>query len=475
MLGTSREEVKQGIPGWADITPPEWREADARATEQLKTQGVAPAWEKEMLRKDGSRVPILVGVAMLDDSNCIAFVTDLTARKQAEAALRRTEEQLRQSQKMEAIGVLAGGVAHDFNNILSVILGFSEIVLQDLPENDPMRADVHEIREAGQRAAALTRQLLAFSRQQVIDPQVLDLNDIIKNMDRMLRRIIREDVELTTIPFPDLRRCKSDAGQIEQIIMNLVVNARDAMPEGGRLTIETGNVELDEAYARTHFGVTPGRYVMLAVSDTGTGMDKATQARIFEPFFTTKEKGKGTGLGLSTVFGIVEQSGGSVWVYSELGTGTTFKVYLPVTDDAPEAVSPQTAVTTLRGKETILLVEDEDQIRHLAKEILQRHGYRVIECRNGGEALLTCEQYTGTIDLLLTDVVMPQMNGKQLADRLASLRPDLKRLFMSGYADGALVGALAAGSAFLQKPLTPTTLLRSVRQVLDASEVRHKA
>jgi two-component system, cell cycle sensor histidine kinase and response regulator CckA len=468
MLGYSRKDVVSGIAGWTDITPPEWREVDARAMEQLKTQGVAPAWEKEMLRTDGSRVPVLVGVAMLDHSNCIAFVADLTARKQAEAALRRTEEQLRQSQKMQAIGVLAGGVAHDFNNVLSVILGFSEIVLQDLRETDPMRADVHEIRQAGQRAAALTRQLLAFSRQQVIDPKVLDLNGIIKNMDKMLRRIIREDVELTTIPFVGLGRCKSDAGQIEQIVMNLVVNARDAMPDGGRLTIETGNVELDEEYARTHLGVTPGQYVMLAVSDTGTGMDKATQTRIFEPFFTTKEKGKGTGLGLSTVFGIVEQSGGSVWVYSELGTGTTFKVYLPATEDAAEDVTATTAATTLRGNETILLVEDEDQIRHVAKEILQRHGYRVIECRNGGEALLTCEQYIGTIDLLLSDVVMPQMNGKQLADRLASLRPDLKKVFMSGYADGALVGALAVGSAFLQKPLTPATLLRKVRHVLDA-------
>ncbi len=284
----------------------------------------------------------------------------------------------------------------------------------------------------------------------------------------MLRRIIREDVELTTIPFAGLGKCKSDAGQIEQVVMNLVVNARDAMPGGGKLTIETANVELDDAYASTHVGVKPGRYVMLAISDTGTGMDKATQARIFEPFFTTKEKGKGTGLGLSTVFGIAEQSGGSVWVYSELGNGTTFKVYLPTTDEAPEAALPKAQIVTLRGTETVLLVEDEDQIRNVARGILQRHGYRVIECRNAGEALLTCEQHKGTIHLLLSDVVMPQMSGKQLAVRLAPVRPEMKVLFMSGYTDGALVGQLATGSAFLQKPLTPGALTRKVREVLDS-------
>jgi signal transduction histidine kinase len=398
------------------------------------------------------------------------------ARRQAEealraqeAALRRTEEQLRHSQKMEAIGALAGGVAHDFNNLLSVILSLSEMVMEDLSESDPIRADVNEIKEAGMRAAALTRQLLAFSRQQVIDPEVLDLNQIIQDMDRMVRRILPANIELTTIPFAALDKCRADAGQLEQVVMNLVVNARDAMPHGGKLTIETANVELDDAYARMHVGVEVGRYVLLAVTDTGTGMDEATQARIFEPFFTTKEKGKGTGLGLSTVFGIVEQSGGHVWVYSEPDKGSTFKVYLPVTEEAPGLVVPRSPPSAaLRGTETVLLVEDEDQIRHVARGILERHGYRVIECRSAGEALLVCERSTDPIDLLLTDVVMPQMTGPQLAERLASLRPGMRVLFVSGYTEGAL-RELSDRSAFLQKPLTVAAVTRKVREVLDAA------
>ncbi len=471
MLGYSHADP---LLSWAENTPEQWRELDERAVSQLNTEGVAPAFEKELLRKDGTRAPVLIGIAMLEGTSCIAFVADLSARKKAEAALRQTEEQLRHSQKMEAIGVLAGGVAHDFNNLLSVILSFSELVMMELPEKDPLRADVGEIKEAGHRAAALTRQLLAFSRHQIIDPQVLDLNDIIKNMDKMLRRIIREDVELATLPYAGLGKCRSDADQIEQVIMNLVVNARDAMPNGGKLTIETANVDLSDDFARTHFGVKPGRYVMLAISDSGSGMDKATQARIFEPFFTTKEKGKGTGLGLSTVFGIVEQSGGTIWVYSEIGKGTTFKVYLPCTSDAPNAAMAKPVVTDVRGTETLLLVEDEDQIRNVAKGILQRHGYRVMEARNAGEALLASEQFSGTIHLLLTDVVMPHMSGKQLAQRLTPLRPEMKVLFMSGYTDGVLVDELAAGSAFLQKPLTPGALTQKVREVLDQAPTRSK-
>jgi two-component system, cell cycle sensor histidine kinase and response regulator CckA len=469
MLGYTRADVQSGLPRWGDITPPEWKRADDLWIAQLKSQGKTSAYEKEMVRKDGTRVPVLMGGALLDDRHCIAFVTDLTERKQAEAVHRRTEEQLRQSQKMEAIGALAGGVAHDFNNILSVILSYSEMLALDLHEKDPMRADLHEMKLAGQRAAALTRQLLSFSRQQTMEPEVINLNSVIQNMDAMLRRLIREDIELVTIPDPALAACKNDVGQVEQVVMNLVVNAVDAMPGGGKLTIETANVELDDEFARAHVGIEPGHHVMLAVSDTGMGMDAATQARIFEPFFTTKEKGKGTGLGLSTVFGIVKQSGGSVWVYSELEKGTSFKVYFPRTDEEARAATADTPITTLRGTETILLVEDEDQIRNVAKGILARHGYRVIETRNGSEALLASEQHDGTIHLLLTDVIMPQMSGSQLAERVGPTRPDMKVLFMSGYTDGAIAGRLAPGVAFLQKPLTPAALTRKVREVLGPS------
>jgi signal transduction histidine kinase len=395
---------------------------------------------------------------------------ELANRKVAEKALQESERQLRHSQKMDAIGRLAGGIAHDFNNILSVILSHGELLLEELKPGDPVRDDIEEIHKAGKRAADLTRQLLMFSRQQVIEPKVLDLNDLLGGMDRMLQRILGADVDLVSIPGSPLGRVRVDPGSLEQVVMNLVVNARDAMPTGGMLTLETANVILDDAYAREHHGVDAGSYVMLAATDTGGGMDKATQAHIFEPFFTTKGAGKGTGLGLSTVFGIVRQSGGSVWVYSEPGKGTTFKIYLPCVDAPVQLRRSAAPPSNLRGTETILLVEDDDQVRAVAQAILRKNGYQVVEARNAGEALMHSEKDPRVFDLLLTDVVMPQVSGPELAKRLSIARPDMKVLCMSGYTDDSIVrhGVLEAHIAYLQKPITTESLATKVREVLDS-------
>jgi PAS domain S-box-containing protein len=394
-------------------------------------------------------------------------------RKRAEEALRNSEEQLRQAQKLEAIGMLAGGIAHDFNNLLTVIGGYSDLTLVQLREEDPLRSNINEVKKAAERAAGLTRQLLAFSRKQVLQPKVLDLNAVVSELEKLLRRLIGEDIGFRTVLESTLGSVKADPGQIEQIIMNLAVNARDAMPRGGKLTIETKNVDLDEYYAKKHIAVIPGPYVMLAVSDTGTGMDQQTQARIFDPFFTTKETGKGTGLGLSTVYGIVKQSGGNIWVYSEVGRGTTFKVYLPRVDEGAEEYkrSAETQVD-FRGPETVLVAEDEEMVRKLACKVLEMSGYRVLEAANGGAALLICERHNEPIHLLITDVIMPEMSGRELADRLAQLRPEMKVLYMSGYTDNAIVhhGVLNEGASFIQKPFATHALARKVREVLDASK-----
>ena len=389
------------------------------------------------------------------------------------AERKQLEQQLRQAQKMEAIGQLTGGIAHDFNNMLTVILGYSELLLKSLLPDAPLRDHVEQVKEAGERAAALTGQLLAFSRKQVLQPKVLDLNAVLTNMDRMLQRLIGEDIALVAVPSPGLWRVYADPSQVEQVIMNLAVNARDAMPQGGKLTIETANVDLDAAYVRQHPGSKAGPHVMLAVSDTGCGMDAATQAHIFEPFFSTKEPGKGTGLGLSTVYGIVKQSGGYVWVYSEVGRGTAFKIYLPRIEDAVETVEPGVApARTVRGSETILLAEDDNRVRALIRSTLQANGYTVLEAHHGKHAIQVCEQHAGPIHLLVTDVVMPEMSGRELAERLKPSHPNIKVLFMSGYTDKAIVhnGELDPGIAFLQKPFTPDVLARKVREVLDALE-----
>ncbi|MFO0650096.1 MAG: PAS domain-containing protein [Polyangiales bacterium] len=394
----------------------------------------------------------------------------LTALEKALEVTRRTEEKLRQAQKMEAIGQLAGGVAHDFNNLLTVILGGTSEVLNTLHPSDPAYDDICEIEKAGQRAAALTRQLLAFSRKQVLTPRLVDLNELVRGAGRLLARVIGEDLELGLALAPKLDPCLIDPGQFEQVLLNLAVNARDAMPDGGSLLIETANVTLDDSYAREHPDVTPGPYVRLSVSDTGVGMSEEVRARLFEPFFTTKEVGRGTGLGLATVYGIVKQSGGAIWVYSEPGQGTTFKLYFPcAAGKASEARTSQSAPASNRGHETVLLVEDDDQVRAAVAIMLRRGGYHVIPAANGGEALLICEQHAGTIHLLLTDVVMPKLNGRKVAERLVAMRPGLRVLFMSGYTENAIVhhGVLDAGLDFIARPISPGMLLEKVRELLD--------
>jgi signal transduction histidine kinase len=446
----------------------------------------------DILKKQAPAIPLIIVTGSLDEetaAECIkAGATDYVLKTNlvrlgpavrgalafaaSQARSRTLETQLAVSQRMEAVGRLAGGVAHDFNNILTAISGYADLLLADLPPSDDRRKDVEEIHQAAQRAASLTQQLLAFSRRQVLQPKVVDLNGLVRDIEKMLRRLIGEDILFATVLHPRLGNVRADPGQLEQVLVNLAVNSRDAMPDGGRLTIETRNVELDESYAADHPGVKPGRYVLLAVSDTGMGMDEETKARIFEPFFTTKVRGKGTGLGLATVYGIVQQTGGHIWPYSEPGKGTTMRVYLPRVDEPADPIEkPGAAPEELRGTETILLVEDEAQVRAVTRQLLERNGYTVLEARDGPSALALAEGSDGAtrVHLLLTDVIMPGMSGRDLATRLLAHRPDLRVVYMSGYTDDAVVrhGMLEPGLAYLEKPFRPATLLRKVREALD--------
>lgn len=440
-------EEKQAVP----LVPQVWRRADGTSVE-VEVVAAPVDWEG----RPGAQV----------------FVRDVSARLAAERARRNLEEQLRHAQKMEAVGRLAGGVAHDFNNVLTVINGYAQAALERLPAGDPLRRDVEEVLRAGERAASLTRQLLAFSRKVPTSPALLDLNAVLAGMEKFLRRLIGSDVEIVTRPAPDVGRVKADRGQLEQVIMNLALNARDAMPNGGTLVLETARVELGAEAAERHLGLSPGPHAVLSVSDTGTGMDRETLSRIFEPFFTTKPEGAGTGLGLSIVWAIVREAGGGVWVYSEPGQGTTFKIYLPeapaAREAAPEA-SEEPSGALPRGTETVLVAEDERSIRRLIRELLTTLGYQVLEAADGNEALRISREYDKPIHLLLTDSVMPFMNGWDLARQVTAARPETRILYMSGYTVPALAanGHATAPTDFLEKPFTPSTLARKVREVLD--------
>ena len=474
IIGVPRENLIG--TGALDFVPAEHREEVGAAFGRLlSTPGGTYSIETQIVRPDGGRrwleVSGMNGLAVPNFESVVIVYRDITERRRAQDELAATHEQLRQAQKLEAIGSLAGGIAHDFNNLLTVILGCTGLVLSELPPGATHREDIEEVANAAQRASELTRQLLSFSRQQVLSPLVVDPREVLLGLERMLARLLGEHIRLTLDLDPQPARVFVDPSQLEQIIINLTVNSRDAMPEGGVLTIECMSTHLDEEYAARHLEVRPGRYVMIAVSDTGVGMSPEVMARVFEPFYTTKEVGRGTGLGLSTVFGIVKQSGGHIWPYSELGVGTTFRIYLPETSrTSPTHVAARPGPTTLSGTETVLLVEDDGAVRQTMRTILLRHGYKVLEAANGGEALLICEQHAGPIDLLMTDLIMPRMSGHLLASRLITERPRLKVLYVSGYTELAAHNqALVTGDIhYLPKPVTPTSLARKVREVLES-------
>ncbi len=476
LTGYSREEIL-GKSLW-QIGPFRDVAASRAAFAELQTQEYVRYEDLPLEARDGRKIDVefVSNVYRVDGQKVIQCnVRDISARKRAQEERAGLEGQLRMLQRMEAVGSLAGGVAHDFNNLLSVILSYTEAALEGVGRDDPLRDDLLEVKKAAERAADLTRQLLAFGRKQVLRPVPLNLNQIAANVEKMLRRLLGEAVDLVQALAPDLGLIRADPGQMECVLMNLVVNARDAMPEGGKLTIETSNVELDEDYAARHIGVKPGPYVQLAVTDTGRGMDQMTRAKLFEPFFTTKEKGKGTGLGLSSVYGIVKQSGGDIWAYSEPGQGTTFRVYLPRELSATAATDIEApAPSRVTGTETILVAEDEEALRRAARRILLAAGYTVLTAPDGEAALLVSEQHVGEIHLLLTDVVMPRMGGRALAQELSKRRPTLSVLYMSGHTDDAIVhhAVRCERTTFLAKPFSAADLARKVRDVLDSGAAK---
>jgi PAS domain S-box-containing protein len=474
IMGYSRQELL-GLT-FREITHPDDLARDEQLVAQLLRGELSRyAVEKRYLRKDGGVVWANLTLSLLrsasgDPVHFVAVVEDITGQKRAEDERRNLERQLLQAQKMESVGRLAGGVAHDFNNHLTVINGYCAMLLDEMGPADPLREPVDEILLAGQRAAALTRQLLAFSRKQVAEPRVISLNDVVAEARKMLSRLIGDDVEIITHLDAGLGSVVADSSQMNQVLMNLAINARDAMPDGGRIIMETMNTDLDAGYAAQHAGVEAGPYVLLSITDTGAGMTQEVVQHIFEPFFTTKDVGAGTGLGLSTVYGIVKQAGGWIWVYSEPGKGSTFKVYLPRAGGAPEPLpAPVSAAETLRGTETVLVVEDQPEVRKLTLAMLESQGYRLLEAASGSEALSLCERYPEPIHLLITDVVMPGMTGRELAMRLLALRPSLKTLYTSGYTANTIAheGVLDPGVAYLPKPFSPAQLAAKVREVLS--------
>ncbi len=473
LLGFDRNEFDGGAVRWSERMPPEWAEAHRAALDAIRRTGVAEPWEAELVHKDGHRVPVIIGIATLDYPNTIAIVTDLTSLRRRDGARRRMERTLEHAQKMDALANLAGGMAHEFNNLLSVILGYTGMLAADLETNDPTLDILDEIRTAGERAAVLTRQLLTLSPHQLVRVQQVDLSELVSALRERMRRLVGDDVDLVVetarVPAVD-----SDADLLGEAILHLVANARDAMPDGGVLRVETASIDVGTGREEAPDEIAPGAYVVIAVTDTGIGMDRATQARMFEPFFTTKGVGEGMGMGLSAVFGIVQRSGGSIRTESELGRGSVFRLYFPVAPspaDASHAEAHSGDATPIGGAETILVVEDEFAVRTLAASILRGRGYTVLEAGGAGEALLVCQRFAEPIHLVLTDAMLPTIAGRELVARLRAIRPRLDALYTSAYAAGAIHrhGVIDPGAAFLQKPFTAAALSRGVRRALDAS------